>query len=180
MRWKRHKTRRSVAVGMKWLGRRDGIVVASADDDHVFLVMPSGAVAILEPLQVGRLVGALREGVRGLDDYGSTRPRVVPCANGQLVGEHRQLRGYGVLTVAQLTYRELRANESFWRPAPDPIIYGLDRPQAQGLACVRCGLSYVREAAEHRAVGRSEQGSLVYACERCPGVPERLTEVNSS
>jgi hypothetical protein len=87
--------------------------------------------------------------------------------------EHRQLHGYAVLTVAQLTKRELHASEAFWRPTPDPIIYGLDRPEAHGLACVRCGISYVRNAVEHRAVGRSEQGSLVYACERCPEIPQQ-------
>jgi len=36
--------------------------------------------------------------------------------------------------------------------------------QADGLACVRCGVDYLTVAVPHRPVGRSATGSQVFAC----------------
>jgi len=49
-------------------GRRREILVLPTDDDRVALVFPPGEVAVLEPLQVGRLRAALRDSVLALDD----------------------------------------------------------------------------------------------------------------
>lgn len=54
-------------------GRRREIVVLPADGDRVVLIVPPGALTVLEPLEAGRLVGALRDAVRALDDPGPTQ-----------------------------------------------------------------------------------------------------------
>ena len=52
-------------------------------------------------------------------------------------------------------------------------IMGLDRMQADGLACVVCGASYLQVATPHVPVGRSETDSQVFACVACQAaVPE--------
>jgi hypothetical protein len=63
-------------------GRRRKILVLATDDDHVALVFPPGAVAVLEPLQAGRLRAALRDVVYSMDDRASRRlvSRDVPVA----------------------------------------------------------------------------------------------------
>lgn len=48
--------------------RRPEILVLPTDDDRVALVFPPGEVAVLEPLQAGRLRAALRDAVFALDD----------------------------------------------------------------------------------------------------------------
>jgi hypothetical protein len=49
-------------------GRRQEILVLPTDDDRVALVFPPGEVAVLEPLQAGRLRAALRDAVFALDE----------------------------------------------------------------------------------------------------------------
>lgn len=41
---------------------------------------------------------------------------------------------------------------------------GLTVTQADGLACVTCGLDYRTSTAAHRPVGRSQTGAQVFAC----------------
>ncbi|HEX5402058.1 MAG TPA: hypothetical protein VFX16_07120 [Pseudonocardiaceae bacterium] len=61
-------------------GRRREILVVPTCDDRVVLVFPLGAVAVLEPLQAGRLRAALRDAVLALDhpDSCGRHPYVVP------------------------------------------------------------------------------------------------------
>nr|WP_246477733.1 hypothetical protein [Saccharothrix ecbatanensis] len=49
-------------------GRRREILVLPTGNDRVALVFPPGEVAVLRPLQVGRLRDALRDAVLALDD----------------------------------------------------------------------------------------------------------------
>ncbi|GAA5161915.1 hypothetical protein [Amycolatopsis dongchuanensis] len=49
----------------------------------------------------------------------------------------------------------------------EAIIIGLTAPQADGLACVRCGADYLRVRVPHVPVGRSVTGSQVFACLGC-------------
>lgn len=48
-------------------GRRREILVLPTKDSHLALVFPPGEVAVLAPLQVGRLRAALRDTVLALD-----------------------------------------------------------------------------------------------------------------
>lgn len=49
----------------------------------------------------------------------------------------------------------------------DTIISGLTPVQADGLACVECGVEYLHARVPHVPVGRSETGSQVFACAGC-------------
>jgi hypothetical protein len=49
-------------------GRRREILVVPTDDGRIALVVPPGEVALLAPLQTGRLRAALRDAVFALDD----------------------------------------------------------------------------------------------------------------
>ncbi|MGH4016928.1 MAG: hypothetical protein ACRDSL_23965 [Pseudonocardiaceae bacterium] len=60
----RRKPSQWVAACRDVAGRRREILVLPTDDDRVALVFPPGEVAILEPLQAGRL----RAAVFALDD----------------------------------------------------------------------------------------------------------------
>ncbi|MDQ3579004.1 MAG: hypothetical protein M3443_15715 [Actinomycetota bacterium] len=62
------KQARSVGGSVPGHGRRREILVLPTDDARVVLVFPQGEVAVLEPLQVGRLRAALRDAVFALDD----------------------------------------------------------------------------------------------------------------
>lgn len=64
----RRKPGQWVAACRDVAGRRREILVLPTDDDRVALVFPPGEVAVLEPLQVGRLRAALRDAVFALDD----------------------------------------------------------------------------------------------------------------
>jgi hypothetical protein len=65
--WWRRKPDDHVVACRDLAGRRHEILVVSTEN-HVALVFPSGEVAVLEPLQAGRLRGALRDVVLALDD----------------------------------------------------------------------------------------------------------------
>jgi hypothetical protein len=67
MWWIRRKPGQWAAPCRDIAGRRREVLVLPTDDERVALVVPPGEVAVLEPLEVGRLVGALRDAVRGLD-----------------------------------------------------------------------------------------------------------------
>jgi len=67
MMWKRRKPDELVVACRDMAGRRHEILVVPTDN-HVALVFPHGEVAVLEPLQAGRLRGALRDVVLALDD----------------------------------------------------------------------------------------------------------------
>lgn len=47
---------------------------------------------------------------------------------------------------------------------PDRVWPGLDPVQADGLACVACGLLYTHSGMPHVPVGRSHTDSQVFAC----------------
>ena len=49
----------------------------------------------------------------------------------------------------------------------DTIITGLAPVQADGLACVACGVDYLQVPVPHVPVGRSETDSQVFACIGC-------------
>lgn len=68
MWWIRRKPGRWVANCRDVTGRRRQILVVPTDSDLIALIVPRGDVAMLEPLGAGRLVGALRDAVRALDD----------------------------------------------------------------------------------------------------------------
>lgn len=65
----RRKPSQWVAACRDVAGRRREILVLPTDDDRVALVFPPGEVAVLEPLQVGRLRAALRDAVFALDEH---------------------------------------------------------------------------------------------------------------
>ena len=65
--WWRRKPDDHVVACRDLAGRRHEILVVPTEN-HVALVFPSGEVAVLEPLQAGRLRGALRDVVLALDD----------------------------------------------------------------------------------------------------------------
>jgi len=65
--WWRRKPDDHVVACRDLAGRRHEILVVPTEN-HVALVFPSGEVAILEPLQAGRLRGALRDVVLALDE----------------------------------------------------------------------------------------------------------------
>lgn len=67
----RRKPSQWVAACRDIAGRRREILVLPTDDDRVALVFPPGEVAVLEPLQAGRLRAALRDAVFALDDPGA-------------------------------------------------------------------------------------------------------------
>ncbi len=48
--------------------------------------------------------------------------------------------------------------------APDRVWTDLSPEQADGVACVHCGISYILVGVPHRPVGRSDTGSQVFAC----------------
>jgi hypothetical protein len=64
----RRKPGQWVAACRDVAGRRREILVLPTGDDRVALVFPPGEVAVLEPLQVGRLRAALRDTVLALDN----------------------------------------------------------------------------------------------------------------
>lgn len=64
----RSKPGQWVAACRDVAGRRREILVLPTDDDRAALVFPPGEVAVLEPLQAGRLRAALRDAVFTLDD----------------------------------------------------------------------------------------------------------------
>jgi len=64
----RRKPGQWVAACRDFAGRRREVLVLPTDDDRVALIFPPGEVAVLEPLQVGRLRAALRDAVFALDD----------------------------------------------------------------------------------------------------------------
>jgi hypothetical protein len=64
----RRRTGQWVAACRDIAGRRREILVLPTDDDRVALVVPPGEVAVLGPLQVGRLRAALQDAVFALDD----------------------------------------------------------------------------------------------------------------
>lgn len=49
----------------------------------------------------------------------------------------------------------------------EKIVTGLTPSQADGLACVVCGVDYLRVHVPHVPVGRSVTGSQVFACVGC-------------
>jgi len=51
------------------------------------------------------------------------------------------------------------------------VVSGLDRLQADGLACVACGANYLDVVVPHVPVGHSETGSQVFVCRNCPAEP---------
>lgn len=67
MWWRRRKPDEHVVACRDIAGQRHEILVVPTDD-RVALVFPPGEVAVLDPLQAGRLRGALREVVFALDD----------------------------------------------------------------------------------------------------------------
>jgi hypothetical protein len=67
MWWRRRRPGAQVAACRDIAERRREILVVPTDDDRVALVFPPGEVAVLEPLQVGRLRAALRDVVFALD-----------------------------------------------------------------------------------------------------------------
>lgn len=67
MWWTRRKPGQWAAPCRDIADRRREIVVIPTDDDRVALIVPPGQVAVVEPLEAGRLVGALRDAVRALD-----------------------------------------------------------------------------------------------------------------
>lgn len=68
MWWIRHKPGQWVASCRDIAGRRREILVVPTEGARVALIVPPGEVAILEPLEVGRLIGAFRDAVRALDN----------------------------------------------------------------------------------------------------------------
>ncbi|GDY31822.1 hypothetical protein [Gandjariella thermophila] len=68
MRRRRRKPGEQVSTWRDIARRRRQILVVPTDDDRVALVLPSGEVAVLDPLQAGRLRGALRDVVYALDN----------------------------------------------------------------------------------------------------------------
>jgi hypothetical protein len=64
----RRKPSQWVAACRDIAGRRREILVLPTDDDRVALVFPPGEVAVLEPLQAGRLRAALRDALFALDE----------------------------------------------------------------------------------------------------------------
>jgi hypothetical protein len=64
----RRKPGQWVAACRDVAGRRREILVLPTGDDRVTLIFPPGEVAVLQPLQVGRLRAALRDAVLALDD----------------------------------------------------------------------------------------------------------------
>ena len=68
MRWRRNAPGQWLARCRDIAGRRGEILVIPTDDDRVALVFPPGEVAVLDPLQAGRLRGALRDVVFALDE----------------------------------------------------------------------------------------------------------------
>lgn len=67
MWWTRRKPGQWVSACRDFAGRRREILVMPTDDQRVALVVPPGEVAVLDPLQAGRLRGALRDAVLALD-----------------------------------------------------------------------------------------------------------------
>jgi hypothetical protein len=67
MLWRRRKPDGHVVACRDIAGHRHEILVVPTDD-RVALVFPPGEVAVLEPLQAGKLRGALRDVVLALDD----------------------------------------------------------------------------------------------------------------
>jgi hypothetical protein len=61
MWWTRRKPAQLTAPCRDVTGRRREILIFPTDDRRVALAFPSGEVAVLEPLQAGRLRGALRD-----------------------------------------------------------------------------------------------------------------------
>lgn len=76
MWWTRRKPGQWLAVFRDLAGRRREILIVPTDDGRVALVFPSGEVVLLDPLQAGRMRGALRAVVFALDP--ETRRRGVP------------------------------------------------------------------------------------------------------
>jgi hypothetical protein len=68
MWWTRHKPGQWVAACRDIAGRRREILVVPTKDARVALIFPPGEVAVLEPLQAGRLRAALRDVVFALDE----------------------------------------------------------------------------------------------------------------
>lgn len=64
----RRKPSQWVAACRDVAGRPREIVILPTDDDRVALVFPPGEVAVLEPLQAGRLRAALRDAVFALNE----------------------------------------------------------------------------------------------------------------
>jgi hypothetical protein len=64
----------------------------------------------------------------------------------------------------------------------DRTINGLTDGAADGFDCAICGTCYINEPVPHVPVGRSEAGSLVYACAgRCADeIARRLDQCASS
>jgi len=50
---------------------------------------------------------------------------------------------------------------------PNSRITGLNRLQADGLACVVCAVNYLQAHTLHVPAGWSDTGSQVFACESC-------------
>jgi hypothetical protein len=67
MWWIRRKPGQWTALCRDIADRRREILVMPVDGDRIALIVPAGEVAVLAPLDAGRLVGALREAVRALD-----------------------------------------------------------------------------------------------------------------
>lgn len=67
MWWRRRKPGQWVAGCRDIAGRCGEILVMPTDDNRVALVFPPGEAAVLNPLQAGRLRGALRDVVFALD-----------------------------------------------------------------------------------------------------------------
>ncbi|TVT61896.1 hypothetical protein FNH05_01885 [Amycolatopsis rhizosphaerae] len=68
MRRTRRKPDQWLATCRDVASRRREILILPTDDDRVALIIPPGEVAVLEPLQAGRLRAALRDALLALEE----------------------------------------------------------------------------------------------------------------
>jgi hypothetical protein len=66
--WRRRRKPDEHVVACRDIAGRRHEILVMPTDNQVALVFPNGEVAVLDPLQVGRLRGALRDVVHALDD----------------------------------------------------------------------------------------------------------------
>lgn len=67
MWWIRRKPGEWAASCRDIADRRREILIVPTENERVAVIVPPGEIAVLEPLEAGRLVGALRDAVRALD-----------------------------------------------------------------------------------------------------------------
>jgi hypothetical protein len=71
--WIRPKPNQWAAPCRDIANRRRKILVVPVNGDRVALIVPPDEVAVLAPLDAGRLIGALRNAVRALDNSDTTQ-----------------------------------------------------------------------------------------------------------